>query len=84
MAQWVGEQTGGHVSIYRDFGAATLAEASADLLYKMRSSGSLSLETLINECKRRGILSPDIDTAQEITRAKADAPEMTTTVTDKP
>jgi len=47
MAKWVGELAGGHVSIYRDFGAATLAEASADLLYKMRSSGSLSFETLL-------------------------------------
>lgn len=84
MAQWVGETEGGHVSIYRDFGAATLAEASAELLYKMRSSGSLSLETLLNECKRRGILSPDIIIKEEITRAKADAPEETTQVTVKP
>ena len=84
MAKWIGEAKGGHVTIYRDFGAATLAEASADLLYKMRSSGSLSLETLLNECKRRGILSPDIDVEEEIARAKADAPEITTTVTDKP
>jgi hypothetical protein len=84
MAQWIGEKDGGHVSIYRDFGAATLAEASADLLYKMRSSGSLSLETLLSECKRRGILSPDIEVEEEIKRAKADAPVETTQVTVKP
>jgi hypothetical protein len=84
MGQWVGEKNSGHVNLYKDFGAATLAEASAELLYKMRSSGSLSLETLLSECKRRGILSPEIDIQQEITRAKADAPEEVTQVNVRP
>lgn len=80
MAMWVKEKEGGHVSIYRDFGAATLAEASAELLFKMRSSGSLSLATLLAECKRRGILSPEIEVEEEIAAAKADAPIETTAV----
>jgi hypothetical protein len=84
MGQWVGEKNSGHVTLYKDFGATTLAEASAELLYKMRSSGSLSLETLLGECKRRGILSPDMDINQEIVRAKKDAPVETTQVTVKP
>jgi hypothetical protein len=84
MGQWVGETSSGHVTLYKDFGAATLAEASAELLYKMRSSGSLSLETLLSECKRRGISSPEIDITQEITRAKADAPAETTQVNVRP
>ncbi|KAA5609699.1 DUF4055 domain-containing protein [Rhodovastum atsumiense] len=79
MAQWVGEKEGGHVSIYRDFGAATLAEASASLLFQMRSVGALSFETLLSELKRRGILSPDIDIEQEMARAKADAPKTVAT-----
>jgi Domain of unknown function (DUF4055) len=83
-AKWLKEAKGGHATIYKDFGAATLAEASAELLYKMRSSGSLSLETLLSECKRRGILSPEIEIDQEIVRAKADAPVETTQVTVKP
>lgn len=73
MAMWVGEKDGGHVSIYRDFGAATLAEASADLLFDMQSAGSLKLETLLSELKRRGILSPDIDIEKEIVGARAEA-----------
>jgi hypothetical protein len=84
MGQWVGEKISGHVTVYKDFGAATLAEASAELLYKMRSSGSLSLETLLSECKRRGILSPDLDLDNEIQRAKADAPVETTQVNVRP
>ena len=74
MARWVGEDAGGHVTIYRDFGAATLAEASATLLFEMRSVGSLSFQTLLSEMKRRGILSPDIDIDQEMARAKAEMP----------
>lgn len=74
MAKWVGLDEGGHVSIYRDFGAATLAEASAGLLVGMKSTGLLSHETLLSELKRRGTISPDIDIAKEIVRAKAEAP----------
>ena len=74
MAGWIGEPKGGHVTIYRDFGAATLAEASADLLFEMKSVGALSFETLLNELKRRGILSPDIDTQKEIRTALAEKP----------
>jgi hypothetical protein len=70
MAQWVGETEGGNVTIYKDFGAATLAEASAELLFKMKADGSLSHETLLNETKRRGILSPDVDVKKE--KAQAD------------
>ncbi|KAA5613540.1 DUF4055 domain-containing protein [Rhodovastum atsumiense] len=73
MARWVGEKDGGHVSIYRDFGAATLAEASASLLFQMQSAGALSHQTLLGELKRRGILSPDIEVATEIARAQAQA-----------
>lgn len=82
MAQWIGEKDGGHVSIYRDFGAATLAEASASLLFQMQSTGALSLETMLTELKRRGILSPDIDVLAEITKAKAEAPVVAPLVTE--
>ena len=74
MASWVGESDGGHVTIYKDFGAATLAEASAKLLFEIQSVGSLSHETLLNELKRRGIISPDVDVAAEIKRAIAERP----------
>ena len=36
MGLWVGETETGHVTIYSDFGAATLAEASAKLLFDMQ------------------------------------------------
>ena len=66
MGQWVGEKNSGHVTVYKDFGAATLAEASAELLFEMKADRLLSHETLLGECKRRGILSPDVDIPKEI------------------
>ncbi len=72
MALWKRETNGGHVTIYKDFGAATLAEASAQLLLEMKADGSLSHKTLLNETKRRGILSPDLDVDKEIIVAKAE------------
>ncbi|AYM76912.1 DUF4055 domain-containing protein [Janthinobacterium agaricidamnosum] len=73
MAQWVGEAEGGHISIFKDFGAASLAAASAELLFKGASSGLLSAESYFNELKRRGILSPDLDWESE--RAKIKTPK---------
>jgi hypothetical protein len=66
MGEWVGEPSTGHVTIYSDFGAATLAEASAQLLFEMKVDGSLSLPTLLKEMQRRGILSPDVDVDKEV------------------
>ena len=76
MAHFVGEAAGGHVSIYSDFGAATLAEASAQLLFEMKADGSLSHATLLNELKRRGVLSSDIDVGAEIKAADAERPDV--------
>ncbi|QEL18726.1 DUF4055 domain-containing protein [Limnoglobus roseus] len=76
MAMYVGEKEGGHVSVYSDFGVATLAEGSAQLLFEMKADGSLSHATLLNELKRRGLLSADIDVEKEIAAAKAEKPDI--------
>ncbi|MGK5004114.1 hypothetical protein [Janthinobacterium sp. LB2P70] len=74
MAEWVGEAEGGHITIFKDFGATSLAAASAELLFKGASSGLLSAESYFNELKRRGILSPDLDWESE--RAKIKPPKV--------
>lgn len=61
MAMWVGEPDGGSVELFKDFGAASLSDASAELLLKGNQAGKLSDQTLVSEWKRRGILSPDMD-----------------------
>jgi hypothetical protein len=70
MAEWIGESEGGHLSIYKDFGAASLAEASADLLLEMNVAGVLSNETLFSEIQRRGMVKDGITWQQEAERIK--------------
>lgn len=68
MAEWVGLDEGGHVSIFNDFGVASLAEASLALLREMNVDGTFSDESLYREAQRRGIVSPDVDWENEKAR----------------
>lgn len=74
MAEWVGEPSGGNVTVFKDFGAATLAAADAELLLKTNQAGKLSDETLLGEYQRRGILSPEVKFADERERIDAQGP----------
>lgn len=76
MADWVGEAEGGHCVIFKDFGAATLAEAGAELLFKSVSGGKLSGESYFRELQRRGILSPDLKWEEEVERIAAQGPAL--------
>lgn len=82
MADWVGEASGGHISIFKDFGAATLAEASAELLLKMGQAGKLSDESLYEELQRRGIRKPDVDWVTEKSRIDTQGPALGTMTGD--
>ena len=70
LAEWIGESDGGHVTIFSDFGATTLAEASADFLVGMHKESALSDETLFNEIQRRGLISSELRWAEEQKRIK--------------
>lgn len=59
MADWVKEPEGGHIQIFNDFGVASLAEASLELLRDMNVDGTFSDESLFAEAQRRGVISPD-------------------------
>ncbi|KQQ40454.1 DNA-binding protein [Duganella sp. Leaf126] len=76
MAEWVGEAQGGHITVFKDFGAATLAEASAELLLKVNQAGRLSNESLYGELQRRGIVRPDATWAEEQERIDAQGPAL--------
>ena len=75
-AKFVKLPDGGSVTIYNDFGVATLAEASAQLLFEMKETGSLTHQTLLSEMQRRGILSPDVDVDAEVAAGKVAKAEM--------
>jgi hypothetical protein len=78
MAKWVKAETGGHVTLFNDFGAATLAEASADLLLKANQAGKISDETFRAELKRRGTLAADVNEQEEVARIEAQGPALGT------
>jgi hypothetical protein len=78
MADWVGAPTGGSISLFTDFGAATLGEASAELLLKANQSGNISNETMFEEWKRRAILSPELEWMDEQERITDQAPALGT------
>lgn len=78
MAKWVKAEQGGHVTIFNDFGAATLAEASAELLLKANQAGKLSDETFHAELQRRGILAAEVDWETESERLEDQGPALGT------
>lgn len=76
MADWVGEPEGGNASVFKDFGAANLAEASAELLLKSNQAGKLSDETYFGELKRRGIVAPDATWTDEQEKISEQGPAL--------
>lgn len=78
MAGWVGEPEGGHVSLFKDFGAATLGEASGQLIVAMQQAGLLSKATTIREQQRRGLVAADVDPEKELEAVDAEGPPLGT------
>ncbi|MPT05720.1 MAG: DUF4055 domain-containing protein [Delftia sp.] len=77
-ADWLKVGEGGSVSLFKDFGAATLSDASAQLVFNMVGAGWLSKVTGIKEMQRRGTLDPAVDPEQEIAAAEAEGPALGT------
>lgn len=72
MAQFLGFDDGGHVSVYSDFGVSNLSEASAQLVVDMATNGMLTKPTALHEMKRRGVLGADVDVDKEVAEATAE------------
>jgi hypothetical protein len=75
MAQFIGEKTGGHVALFKDFGAGTLGEASGQLVMSMQQGGLITKVTAVREMQRRGVVSPDINPELEIESAANEGPD---------
>jgi hypothetical protein len=80
MAQFASLPNGGSVSLFSDYGASTLSDASAKLIVDMHGAGLLSKETSVKEIQRRGYLAADVDVAEELERIDADGPPLGTVV----
>jgi hypothetical protein len=78
MAAWVKEPQGGHASLFKDFGAATLTEAGAQLVISMQQAGYITKATAIKELQRRGMLAADIDALMELDAVQEEGPALGT------
>ncbi|PUA95512.1 uncharacterized protein DUF4055 [Acidovorax sp. 107] len=78
MAAWVKEQQGGHASLFKDFGAATLTESGAQLVISMQQAGYITKATAIKELQRRGMLAADIDALVELDAVQEEGPALGT------
>ncbi len=76
MAEWVKQPQGGHVSLFKDFGAATLTDASAQLVLSLQQGGLITKATALKEYQRRGTLSPDLDPVDEIEAVQEEGPAL--------
>lgn len=76
MADWAKLGAGGTVTLFSDFGAATLSEATATLVKDMASAGLISKETAFKEQQRRGVVSSDVDWEEEKARIEEDGPAL--------
>lgn len=78
MADWIKAGEGGSVSLFKDFAAASLTDASAQLVVTMAQGGLITKETALREQQRRGVLSPDLDVDTEVAKAKESEPSLGT------
>lgn len=65
MADYARLGSGGSVSLFKDFGAQSLSEASGQLVVSLYKEGLISHSTAIEELKRRGELAAEVDADQE-------------------
>lgn len=78
MAQWARLPDTARVTLFNDYGAATLSDASAKLVMEMNAAGLLSKATTVAEMQRRGVISSEIDVEEELEAAEADGPPLGT------
>lgn len=76
MAEYANTGNGGSVKLFSDYGAATLSDASATLVADLNSRGLLSKKTVIEELKRRGVLSADVDADAEAAVVAEEGPPL--------
>lgn len=74
-AKFASLDTGGKVSLFKDYAARTLSDASAQLVLSMQQSGLITKKTALTEMQRRGTLSPDIDPDAELKLADEEGPK---------
>lgn len=75
MADWVKLPTGGHVTIFNDFGSLGLDAAVADIV-SLQQGGIISKETAFKESQRRGVVSADVQFDDDQERIQGEGPAL--------
>jgi hypothetical protein len=75
-AEYLGAKDGGHLALFKDFGVATLSDASAQMVLALRGQGLITKETTLHEMQRRGVISGDVDVDEELEAAEAEGPPL--------
>jgi hypothetical protein len=78
MGQYAGIAKTGTATLFSDYGAATLSDASATLIKDLAMGGLITKETALQELQRRGVLGADVDPATEVANAEAEGPALGT------
>lgn len=78
VAAWARHDSAATVTLFKDFGAASLAEASSKLLLDMNMAGKLSDETLFEETQRRGFIAGERSWVDEQGRLSEQGPRLPT------
>lgn len=76
MAKWLKLPEGGHVTLFKDFGAASLGQASGQLVLAMQQGGLISKPTAIREMQRRGELDAGIEPDDELAMVDTQGPAL--------
>lgn len=83
-ADWIGAGEGGHVTLFSDYAAANLSDASEQIVLSAQQGGLISKATAINEMKRRGTLSAEVDPEIEAGLVDGDGPALGSITDEQP
>ena len=75
-ADFAGLDKGGKATLFKDFGAANLSEASAQLVLSMQQGGLITKGTAIKELQRRGELDGEIVPEDELEAVDQEGPAL--------
>ena len=75
-ADWLGLPQGGHVSLFKDFAAGSLSDATAQLILSFQQGGLITKRQALVEAQRIGVLSPNLDPQAELDAVEAEGPAL--------
>lgn len=75
-AQWLGLPQGGHASLFKDFTAGSLSEATAQLILSFQQGGLITKRQALVEAQRIGVLSPNLDPEAELEAVDVEGPSL--------